>query len=117
MYHHDVAYDALQAKASTERGKMFTRRFGMNITCRFSLKSYGETCCKILCEYWVQKMSYYFGLWEAAGCLEDYEFQRADVHAFEEPKAFAAVAEDATSQLAARIGELRDLVPSRRVVT
>ena len=38
MYHHDVAYDALQAKASTERGKMFTRRFGMNITCRFSLE-------------------------------------------------------------------------------
>ncbi len=114
MARREVAFDAFQARAGTATAKDFARRFGLQVTCRFSLAMYGSLACSTMCEYWVQKMTWFFNLWEGSGSEEGYVFDRNDVRAFEEPTEFSELAAGAKGHLARRIGELRDMVPAAR---
>ena len=111
MRHRQVAFDAFQAKAMSAAAKEFVRSQHMAASCRFSINLYGECACAVLCEYWVEKMQHFFGIWEAAGRPADLPSLLSDHRDFEEPIAFQDLARGASGQLLGRITDLRDLHP------
>ena len=113
MVHKKVAYDAYRARAATPQSKRFCSLYGFNTTCRFSLSVYGEKQAAQLADYWVDRLTWFLNLWEAAGSDDSHVFQRVVLDDCPEAVDFATLAASADGQLARRIRELRGLVPSR----
>ena len=113
MAHKAVAFDAFQAKATSEDGKQFARRFCLNITIRFALSVYGELPAKVLCEHWVRKMAFFYLLWEGSGSLDKFVFDPVDLEGFQEAEDFRQLAASAEGQLSRRIHDLRTMSPSK----
>lgn len=103
----------VQARATGAKGRRFCNKFGLNLTCRFSLGLYGEAACETLCNFWVSKMSHMWDLWGLEGFPDSYTFRSEDLAGVVEPDDFVALALSAEGHVAGRVRDMRSLAPMR----
>ena len=111
MEHHGVPYDTFRVTWNLPSGKEFLFTYGFNQSCTFTLTKFGEALARILCDFWIQKVSYYYSRWDANG-RGKYVFSAADVEGFTEPVDFTRAFDLASPVQQERMAELRRLKPS-----
>ena len=111
MATYGVPYNVFRATYVMPVGREFLASYGFNFSCNCTLSKFGDDLARCLVEYWVQKLTYFFSIWDAAG-RGAYKFTDEDLRDFVEPPAFAAAWDAATARQQDRMAELRRLRPA-----
>ena len=111
MATYGVPYNVFRATYVMPVGREFLASYGFNLSGSCTLSKFGDDLARCLVEYWVQKLTYFFSIWDAAG-RGAYKFTDEDLRDFVEPPAFAAAWDAATARQQDRMAELRRLRPA-----
>ena len=107
-----VAYNALLGQARTQLASDFCSQYGLNDTCTFTIRTYGgEDACVVLANYWVEIMSYFYGVWEASGEDPMYSFQEADLAGIPICQKLEELLANGDARMRSKVAMLRGLRP------
>lgn len=109
-----VAFDSFRALTAGSAAKQFCMLFRMSRSATYSIRAYGEDSCVALCNLWIHKMTYFFRLWEGAGCSDKYAFDEQDLRAYVAPSEAGALRSGAEDSLIRRLEAIEALRPRRR---
>ena len=105
----DALPDMVLARCTSLLTDEFCKTSNLQQGVSFSLSRYTESEAMVLARTWAQKkMQLRFQIWLANDCRPLYRFSNPQ---FDEPEAFAQLANRATGALTARVQQSRDMVP------
>jgi len=95
-----VEFDAFRGEARTLEAKQWSVLYGLGRSGSFTLRKYGSDLAKVMAQYWVEKRTYFFTIWQENGSVAGRRYTAEELRGFVERGGFvAAVRESRGRQL------------------